>query len=492
MHIKNVKSIKDITFSFPLEKGLYAITGENASGKSTLITSASTVFYTAKMIEYFGRPNEASIEFWLDDAKRSWICTEGRWSQSSSEKRMPINGFYEGSIIFGNRFKDTNLSALRILDQLKEEDLEAADDFVRENLGIILRDDPLFYKKLWVIKPHIAQAHGLQGNPYFYQITDTTFISQGRMSTGENLLISILHSLNIVCAKRGKNTAQRPCIVFLDEIELALHASALRRLVIFLNQISEKLDLAIFFSTHSLELIRDIKPQNIYYLERQIDNSIYVTNPCYPAFATRNLYSDDGYGNDVVIFVEDDLAKSIINRVLLEKDLINNIRIKILPTGGWTNTLTMAHDVISSRLLLKGTKVIVVLDRDIQSEVPSFMKKRPECKYISPDYLPISSLEKYLKSNLVDKVDVKLKQKLDNYIFRRKPLQAILQEYIKERNGANDKDGKSLYGKMIGELRAMKMERDDLVELILKYIMETEPENINTLAEYLQEKFLEC
>ena len=34
MQIKNVKSIKDITFSFPLERGLYAITGENASGGS--------------------------------------------------------------------------------------------------------------------------------------------------------------------------------------------------------------------------------------------------------------------------------------------------------------------------------------------------------------------------------------------------------------------------------------------------------------------------
>ncbi len=37
MHINNVKSIKSLTFSFPLEKGLYAITGENASGKSTLV-----------------------------------------------------------------------------------------------------------------------------------------------------------------------------------------------------------------------------------------------------------------------------------------------------------------------------------------------------------------------------------------------------------------------------------------------------------------------
>ena len=120
-----------------------------------------------------------------------------------------------------------------------------------------------------------------------------------------------------------------------------------------------------------------------------------ITNPCYPAYATRNLYSDDGYGNDAVIFVEDDLAKCILDRVLIEKDLRNNIRIKILPTGGWTNTLVMAHDVISSKLLLRGTKVIVVLDKDIQPQVPDFMSKHKECRYLEPDYFPVSSLEKY-------------------------------------------------------------------------------------------------
>lgn len=44
------------------------------------------------------------------------------------------------------------------------------------------------------------------------------------------------------------------------------------------------------------------------------DGSIVVTNPCYPAYATRNLYGDDGYGNDMVVLVEDDLAKLIIEK----------------------------------------------------------------------------------------------------------------------------------------------------------------------------------
>ena len=64
MRIKNVKSIQDLEFRFPLDKGLFAITGENASGKSTLVACASSVFFVMPMYDYIGRPNgNASIEF---------------------------------------------------------------------------------------------------------------------------------------------------------------------------------------------------------------------------------------------------------------------------------------------------------------------------------------------------------------------------------------------------------------------------------------------
>ena len=72
MNIKNVKSIKDFTFRFPLEKGLYAITGENGSGKSTVVACASSVFFHMPMNEYFGKPSrDASIEFTLETANYS-------------------------------------------------------------------------------------------------------------------------------------------------------------------------------------------------------------------------------------------------------------------------------------------------------------------------------------------------------------------------------------------------------------------------------------
>ena len=489
MTIENVKAIKKLEFSFPLESGLYAITGENSSGKSTIVTCASSVFYNMPMNDYIGRPsNDAMIEFQMDGAIRRWSYRNNQWSKSGSEERMKVNGFYEGSIIFGNRFRDTMFSKVKTLDRLAVEDLEPADEYVRKNLGIILHDNENYYEKLYFVKESVCRIKGLTGSPYFYS-ADGRFINQARMSTGENLLVSILHSLNILRLKRISHNDGRPCIVFLDEIELALHASSLRRLVYFLTDFADIYGLAIFFSTHSLELIRGIKPQNIYYLTRLLNGTITITNPCYPAYATRNLYSDDGYGSDFVIFVEDDIAKCVIERIMNEKRLIKNARVKVLPTGGWTNTITMAFDVVSSRLLLKNTKIIVVLDKDICDEVPGFITNNPKYRDIKINYLPISSLEKYIKKGLIDNFDQNLFEIMDTYLFQKKPLNALLQEYGKTVDYQNDKDGKTLYGILLNELRGMRKGRDELVDIVLKHIIETDVTSIEELSNFLSTQF---
>ena len=487
MKINNVKSIKELKFVFPLEKGIYAITGENGSGKSTLITCASTVFYQMPMNDYFGKPQNASIEFNLEETVRGWKCINNHWETISSDSRMLINGFYEGSIIFGNRFKDTQFSVIRSLDDLEDADMTPADEFVRSNFGLILHNDSDYFKELFILKKSVAKEKGLTGDPYFYRSSLGGLVSQPRMSTGENLLLSILHSLRILKEKRTKRNNHRPYIVFLDEIELALHASALRRLVLFLKDIADKLNFAIFFSTHSIELLREIKPQNIYYLMRNIDDSISVTNPCYPAYATRNLYSDDGYGNDLVILVEDDLAKLIIERIMIEKTLMKNIRVKILPTGGWTNTLEMAYDVTTSNLLMKGTRLAIVLDRDIKINVPDFLKKHREYSGLKIDYLPIKSLEKHLRDNLVVKVDNTLFSLLDSYVFQKNPLNEILRTYKRD-NKKDDSDGKILYGYMLNELRSMRKDREDLIEIVVKHILAYEKTNVDELVDYLASK----
>ena len=96
-----------------------------------------------------------------------------------------------------------------------------------------------------------------------------------------------------------------------------------------------------------------------------------------------------------------------------------------------------------------------------------------------------------MKSNLVDSVDVKLFGKLNNYVFQGRPLSRILSQYKAQTNTADDSDGKGLYGYLISELRSIRKDRDDLVELVVKYLIETNCDLVNALTQYLTQKIAE-
>lgn len=483
MHVHNIKSIDDFSIDFPLEKGLYAITGTNASGKSTIVTCAATSFFNIKMEQYFGRPNgDAYIEFTLDDQNYRVECIDGWWTYF--ENYLNITGFYEGSIIYGNRFRDTNIYSISKLDKITAYDLEPADEFVRVHLGEILHDNSSYYEKLYLVRNEVCSELKFRGQPYFYE-SNGMRISQVHMSTGENLLVSVLHSLNL--RAKNRRNIKSPCLMFLDEIELALHPAALRRLVLFLKDFSETYNMAIFFSTHSLELIRDISPSNIFYIERHVDRSIELINPCYPAYATRSLYCSFDY--DRVILVEDDLAKAIVDKLLRKYRLLNNKLVYVMSCGGWQNVLKMAHDISKSNLISGHAKVIVILDGDIAKDVDPYLKEKKIIINIPQNYLPLESFEKYLKYALYDHLDQALFRELNDYIFQRESLDNIVRRYQHDRqNKRNDKDGKEFFSYLDKELREVKRDRREIVDLVVDYILTYDTERVSKIRDFLQKQ----
>ena len=137
MKIRNVKNIKELDFDLPTEKGLYALTGENGSGKSTMIASAAASFYVPWLYDYFGEPRENSeITFLLDGEKRI-IKAKGNKIWNKPLGNLGITGFYEGSIVYGNRFKDIDYKLINKVSKISETDLNLASEFVRSNLGVI-------------------------------------------------------------------------------------------------------------------------------------------------------------------------------------------------------------------------------------------------------------------------------------------------------------------------------------------------------------------
>jgi energy-coupling factor transporter ATP-binding protein EcfA2 len=171
MTINKIKSIDNLQIELPISHGLYALTGQNGSGKSTVATCASSAFFNMIMNDYFGKTESDSyIKFELEDAKKSYSKVNGRWVRST-EGYLEIKGFYEGSLIYGNRFRNTNYENLRKLEKVNESLLKPAAEFIRENLGLILHNNKNFYEKLFRVSGNaLRNIVNLNGDIFYYQI----------------------------------------------------------------------------------------------------------------------------------------------------------------------------------------------------------------------------------------------------------------------------------------------------------------------------------
>lgn len=373
-----------------------------------------------------------------------------------------------------------NYENLTRLDRIDQSKLIVADEFIRSNLGLILQGDKDYYEKLWMMPNYYGK---FKRNIFYYEKNGRR-ISQFHMSTGENLLISILNSLYM--RNKDRASLSKPCMMFLDEIELALHPSSLKKLMNFLKDISDAYNYAIYFSTHSIELISGINPSNIFFIERHADNTIEIINPCYPAYATRILYDHKGYDN--VILVEDDLAKAIIDRILKRERLLNNKLVHVLPCGGCNNVIDLANDVITNNLLGKRAAICIILDGDVQIETQQYIAKKKIANNIPINFLPIESLEKFLKNKLYTNVDHVLFRKLNNYIFQGRSLTEIIDEYKNNPNNAKDRDGKKLFSIIDTELRQRRIDRSELIEIIVDYLFETNGQALKKLVDFLKKQ----
>ena len=78
--------------TIPLDSKSALFYGDNGSGKSTIVASASRVFFNLPMKEYFGDTVDgAMIEFELDGNKRSWHKKGKSWFQKHWSLQTPMD-----------------------------------------------------------------------------------------------------------------------------------------------------------------------------------------------------------------------------------------------------------------------------------------------------------------------------------------------------------------------------------------------------------------
>ena len=430
VEFENLRGISHCDVDIPLEPDVYAITGINGIGKSTLMMAISPIvrskreftpakrnFSSFRNIDF----NENTyIKYTIGEKYEIWKPQNDNWKITDTNGHILIFGFQEGSITRGTRFWNTTSRSLKKIANVDISDLLHADEFIIKHLSRILKGDENHYKELYRIDLSLAgNKYGYDGVPYFI-VNGKELITQFDMSTGECLIINLLHLLHNLLRKNFPSSV--PKLILIDEIELALHPSAINRLVIFMRELAHDHNLAVYFATHSIEIIRNLNPDNLFYLVAANNHSIKCKTPCYPAYVTRDIYMADGY--DAIILVEDDLAKNIVIKVVKDIELATNQIIQVLPVGGYSNTLELHNNLLEEKVLVNRTKVLSIIDGDVKDEAMNkFIAKKKDkmLKCLDKEdimFLPIPSLEKYLKHKLCDQPDLIFIRTIRDYYFK--------------------------------------------------------------------------
>lgn len=466
LKIQNVKNINNFEYNFQFKRGIYALVGENAVGKSTVMSAIASTVYPQTIIRLSSTELRADSKIEIDckGSTDTWVFDAKYNGMKSNYAKVVFNGIYEGSIFSGTRFDD-----MKNIDKIIQEypdfanEFTSASDDLKFALSTILHNEDHHYNELYKLKKFdIAKKYELNNMPYFLKLDSGQYISKYKMSSGECMLISLLNFINSTALKpeylkKRKKVIDNRLFVFIDEVELALHPSSIIRLVDYLEDMITTKNLTVLFSTHSGELIRKIKPDNIFYLENNKGNAKLVS-PCYPQFAIRSLYDHDGY--DSTILVEDKLTEIIVKRLIEEFRIKSNLLINVLPIGSWNNTLAFQKRAIDQNAFGRDKFLFSIIDGDVKDQV----KKCEQYDNMKKLFLPIKSVEKYLYQKLITNKDVEFIKLIGNRYFTLQPLDTILKEFALNGNGNKDESGKSLFKHLLFYLSKVGLNETEFVK----------------------------
>lgn len=175
------------------------------------------------------------------------------------------------------------------------------------------------------------------------------------MGTGEQRTIKILEKIY---------SAEPYSLILIDEIDLLLHVSSLKRLIERLDEIAQEKNLQIVFTTHALEMVDLTKYIGIQYI-----NSIPLSDSqnaaeklvVYNTINSDLIYSLTGSCvRPLRLYVEDELAKAIVKKVL--RTLNMSGKADVIKYGAVENAFTIAAAKVLAREDRKN--ILILLDGD--------------------------------------------------------------------------------------------------------------------------------
>lgn len=329
IYIDNLKGLSDITINF--DDHLTAIMGINGIGKSTIIHALACVYQPVKdecgenhRFPEFFVPNTDALWngsrfsiFYTEPAinrreklflnnyikTRQYGKRSNRWTPKYSNR--PCRNVY----YLGISTCVPDIESIKTISKISYSSKEKDDDLSKKICNyaafVLHKDydslyDNSFYKK------NFKGVKTKAGTKY----------SSLSMGSGEQRVMKILETI----VRAEKNS-----LILIDEIDLLLHVSSIRKLIEVIYRISIEKKLQIIFTSHSMEMLNLIDKVKIQYLLKPLsEDKIFVLDR-----VTDDIIYDltEEKTQKYTVYVEDDFAQALVECILREHSIKSETRI---------------------------------------------------------------------------------------------------------------------------------------------------------------------
>lgn len=360
----------EVEFKYPIS----VIAGKNGSGKSTLLALVACAFHNSKSgfrlperdIPYYTfsdfliqSKEEISPEGIVVSYKilhNKWKPSDkiptgvgigsqaiskkvgGKWSKYS--RRVNRNVVFFGiDRVVPHSEKSVSKS---YRNQFKKGEIHGWEKDVKEIVGRILNKN---YDEFWYYKHTKYQLP-------LVKVSDNTY-SGFNMGAGENALFKIFST--IFSCPDGS-------LFVIDEIELGLHEEAQIRLISELKKLCNKKHIQIVCTTHSSTIMNKLPPDARLFVEN-VGGKTIVTSGISSLYAAGKMAGENS--NELDIFVEDDIAKNLIEIALSNE---TRLRVNLLVIG---SSSAVIRQLTARYKNIKKGECIAILDGDKSTQIPS-------------------------------------------------------------------------------------------------------------------------
>lgn len=365
--IENIRNIRHLAFEMP-SPGLHILTGKNGVGKTTLFTCISRICNrNAYRLGFPASENNkldvfsGSITYLMDDNSVKYTRrTSGEWRPNKNTTVLKDFGYPE---IINITTKDKRLFSQ---DLIIPRGNNAEDTWLNQKMNQVF-DTTKFTSMVRFTTGDLRRGRARvaenqrRNTAYAIPVGEDRYYTEQNFSFGEIVMINLLYDI-----KRAVNGS----LILIDELELALHPSAQIRLISCLRDLARENGLTIIISTHSSSIIKAEK--FVIFLEQNFENNIEVLYLCPPAKAIGAIGMREDTNPDIIILVEDSMAKSLFNALKQKyfnlQDEVNFLDIRILEIGGFQNVVHFYVEA-NNYLFYDNVYVSAFMDKDVETDI---------------------------------------------------------------------------------------------------------------------------